>query len=135
VRVSIKIIACVYALLGAAVASQWLYAILFTGMWRTTHGLLDGLVPLGLAYGLVTLRPWARILGLVVSGFLGVAGVAALIMCLGHVLGIDKAVEGSIVDRPIATLISLALLIAFASWQWWVLTRPQARHLFSSTPA
>jgi hypothetical protein len=132
VRVSIKIIACVYALLGAAVASQWLYAVLFTGTRSTTPGLLDGLVPLGLAYGLVTFRPWARALGLVVSGFLGFVGVVGLPLCLGHVLGIYKADGGSIVDRPIATLIFLALLIAFASWQWWVLTRPRARHLFSS---
>ena len=130
--VSIKIIACIYALLGAAVASQWIYAVLFTGTRSTTPGLLDGLVPLGLAYGLVTFRPWARILGLVVAGFLGVAGVVGLPLCLGHVLGIYKADGGSIVDRPITTLIILALLIALASWQWWVLTRPQARLLFSS---
>ena len=130
--VSIKIIACIYALLGAAVASQWIYAVLFTGTRSTTPGLLDGLVPLGLAYGLVTFRPWARILGLVVSGFLVVVGVVGLPLCLGHVLGIYKADGGSIVDRPITTLIILALLIALASWQWWVLTRPQARLLFSS---
>jgi hypothetical protein len=134
VRVEIKIIACVYALLGAASASQWLYAVLFTGTRSTTPGLLDGLVPLGLAYGLVTFRPWGRILGLVVSGFLGFVGIIGLIMCLGHVLGIYKADGGSIVDRPIATLIILALLIAFATWQWWVLTRPQVGHLFSSKP-
>ena len=131
-RVSIKIIACVYALLGAASASQWLYAVLFTGTRSTTPGLLDGLVPLGLAYGLVTFRPWARTLGLVVSGFFGFVGIIGLIMCLGHVLGIYKTDGGSIVDRPIATLVILALLIAFASWQWRVLTRPEARHLFSS---
>ena len=133
-RVSIKIIACVYALLGAASASQWVYAVLFTGTRSMTPGLFDGLLQLGLAYGLVTFRPWARTLGLVVSGFLGFVGVVGLLLCLGHVLAIYKADGGSIVDRPIATLIILALLIAFASWQWWVLTRPQARHLFSSTP-
>ena len=131
-RVSIKIIACVYAVLGAASASQWLYAVLFTGTRSTTPGLLDGLVPLGLAYGLVTFRPWARFFGLVATGFLWFAGVGGLLLCLGHVLGINKAAEGWIVDRPIATLIFLALLIAFASWQWRVLTRPEARHLFSS---
>jgi hypothetical protein len=135
VRVSIKIIACVYALLGAALASQWLYSILFTGTRSTTPGLLDGVLPLGLAYGLVTFRPWARILGLVVSGFLGFVGVVGLLLCLGHVLAIYKADGGSIVDRPIATLIILALLIAFASLQWWVLSRPQVRHLYSSKSA
>jgi hypothetical protein len=132
VRVSIKIIACVYALFGAAAASPWLYSVLFTGTRSTTPGLLDGLVPLGLAYGLVTFRRWARILGLVVSGFLGFVGAVGLLLCLGHVLGIYKADGGSIIDRPIATLIILALLIAFTSWQWWVLTRPQALALFSS---
>jgi len=130
VRVSIKIIACVYALLGATVASQWL----LTGTRSTTAGLLEGMVPLGLAYGLVTFRPWARTLGLVVSGFLGFVGVVGLLLCLGHVQGIHKAEGGSIVDRPIATLTILALLIAFASWQWWVLTRQQARQVFSSKP-
>jgi hypothetical protein len=134
VRLSIKIIACVWALVGAAAASQWLYAVLFTGTRSTTPGLLDGLVPLGLAYGLVTFRPWARILGFVVSGFLGFVGVVGLTLCMGHVLGIYKADGGSIVDRPIATLTILALLIAFASWQWWVLTRQQARQVFSSKP-
>ena len=131
-RVSIKIIACIYALLGAASASQWLYAVLFTGTRSTTPGLLDGLVPLGLAYGLVTFRPWARTLGLVVSGLLGFTGVVGLPLCLGHVLGTHKATGGLIVDWPIATVTILALLIALASWQWWVLTRPQARLLFSS---
>ncbi len=39
-----------------------------------------------------------------------------------------------IVLGPIATLIILALFIAFASWQWRVLTRPHAHQLFSSKP-
>jgi hypothetical protein len=129
--ISIKIIAGIYALLGTASALEWLYAVLFTGTRSTTPGLLDGLVPLGLAYGLVTFRPWARILSLVVCGFLEFVGAIGLLLCLGHVLGIHKAAGGSIVDRPIATLIILALLIAFAAWQWWVLTRPQVKHLFS----
>ena len=130
-RVSIKIIACVYALLGATVASQWL----LTGTRSTTAGLPEGMVPLGLAYGLVTFRPWARTLGLVVSGFLGLTGVVGLPLCLGHVLGIYKASSGLIVDWPIATVIILALLIAFSAWQWWVFSRPQVRHLYSSKSA
>jgi hypothetical protein len=133
--ISIKLIAGIYAVLGTASALEWLYAVLFTGTRSTTPGLLDGLVPLGLAYGLVTYRPWARILGLVVAGFLGLVGVIGLLLCLGHVLAIHKAAGGSIVDRAIATLIILALFIAFAAWQWWVLTRPQVSHLFSSKPA
>jgi hypothetical protein len=28
-----------------------------------------------------------------------------------------------------------AILIAFSAWQWWVLSGPQVRHLFSSKPA
>ena len=130
---SIKAIAGVYALLGVAAAFEWLYAVLYTPA-RTSPGLFECLVSLGLAYGLVTFRPWARTLGLVVSGFLGFVGVVGLPLCLGHVLGIYKADGGSIVDRPIATLIILALLIAFATRQWWVLTRPQVGHLFSSKP-
>jgi hypothetical protein len=134
--ISIRIIAGIYALLGAASAWEWLYAVLFTGTRSTHSGFLDAVVPLGLAYGLVTFRPWARTLGLVISGLIGFVGVLSLILWLGlRLRGIDKRWSGLIVDRPVAALILIALLIAFAAWQWWVLTRPQVHHLFSSKPA
>jgi hypothetical protein len=44
-------------------------------------------------------------------------------------------VTGLIFERPVAALILIALFIAFSAWQWWVLTRPQVVHLFSSKSA
>jgi len=135
VRVSIKIIACVYALIGVAAASQWLYAILIGGRRGISTGLLDGLLPLGLAYGLVTYRPWGRTLGLVFSGLLGFVGGLGLILWLVHVIwGLGEHVSGLIVERPVAAPIVMALLIVLSAWQWWLLTRPQIAQLFSANP-
>jgi hypothetical protein len=120
VRASIKILAYIYALLGVAGALFWLYEVFFVG--DPTAGILNGPWCLGLAYGLVTFRPWARTLGLVTSGLLGFVGVLILI-------------QGLSVERPVASLFLIALFVAFPAWQWWVLTRPQVRHLFSSKPA
>jgi hypothetical protein len=135
VRVSIKIIACVYALIGAAAALQWLYAMLFGGIRGMTTGLADGLLPLGLAYGLVTYRPWGRTLGLVFSGMLGLVGVLGLILWLVHVIwGLDERWSGVIVERPVVVAFVMALLIVFSAWQLWVLTRAQIAQLFSANP-
>ena len=133
-RVSIKIIACFYALLGAVSVSQWVYAVLYIGTWNTSD-LLVGLVPLGLAHGLVTLRHWAQTVGIVFAGLLAGVGVISLILWVMHIMGYLKGGSGLIVDRPVAALIVIALMIAGGAWQWWVLTRPQADHLFSSKPA
>jgi hypothetical protein len=136
VRAKIKIIACIYALLGAAAASEWLYAVLLAGTRGRGSGFLDAVVSLGLAYGLITFRPWARTLGLVIAGLIGFVGVLSLILWLVQVLrGFGDRVTGLIFERPVAALILIALLIAFSAWQWWVLTRPQAVHLFSSKSA
>jgi hypothetical protein len=141
-RASVKIIACVYALFGATLVSQWVYDFLYIPEHRNfwgTSDLIIGLVPLGLAYGMVTFRPWARILGLVYAGLYGFVGVLSPIMWLVNVIrGFDWGSSGLtalIVARPVAGLIISALLIAFSTWQWWVLTRPQVVHLFSSKPA
>jgi hypothetical protein len=120
---------------------QWLYAVLFTGPRHATSDLFVCLLPLGLAYGLVTFRPWAQTLGIVFSGLLCGVGVLSLILWLmlhpwaQHVPGNPKGTSGLIVDGPVAAPIIIALMIAFGAWQWWVLTRPQADHLFSSKPA
>jgi hypothetical protein len=135
VRVSLKIIACIYALLGAAWALGWLYAVLLKG-FDPTDGFLAGPWLLGLAYGLVTFQRWARTLGLVTSGLLGVAGVFGLSQWWQvHVRGGLKGAQGWIVERPVAALFLIALLIAFSAWQWWVFRRPQVRHLYSSKSA
>jgi hypothetical protein len=134
-RVSIKIIACIYALLVAASALFWLYVVLLAGS-DPAEGILAGPWFLGLAYGLVTFRPWARTLGLVTSGLLGAVG--ALILnrwWVMHLQGGLKLPHGLTVERPVAWPILIALFIAFPAWQWWALTRPQVVHLFSSKPA
>jgi hypothetical protein len=129
VRTSLKIIACIYALLGAAAALLWLYAVLRSD---PMEGILGGPWFLGLAYGLVTFRPWARDLGLLTSGLLGVMGVISLIRWWQvHAPGGLKDAQGLIIERPIAAL----FLIAFSAWQWWVFSRPQVRHLYSSKSA
>ena len=122
VRASLKIIAGIYALLGVAGALFWLYNVFFVG--DPTYGILNGPWCLGLAYGLVTFRPWARTLGLATSGLLGVIG--ALILIRWQVVH----VQGGL--RP---LFLIALFIAFPAWQWWVFSRPQVRHLYSSKSA
>jgi hypothetical protein len=135
VRVSIKVIACIYALMGAAAALKWLYDVFFAGA-HPAEGILAGPWLLGLAYGLLTFRPWPRTLGLVTSGLLGVVGVLSLRWWwLAHFRGGLKDVQGLVIERPVAGLFLIALLIAFPAWQWWLFTRPQVRHLYSSKPA
>jgi len=131
-RFGLSVIASVYALFGGTSALQSVYAVLISGSQRSSPGLLDGLIPLFIAYGLFTQRPWARILCLVVSGFLVFVGIAGIVLCLGHVFGFVKADGGLIVDRPGLALASLILLIAFAAWQWWVLSRPVIQAMFCS---
>jgi hypothetical protein len=133
-RFSVTIIASMYAILGAAGASQYVYAVLITGTRQSGPVLLDGLVPLFIAFGLFTLRPWARILSLVISGFLIFTGVVGLLLCLAHVFGFVTANGGSIVDRPGLTIGALILVIVFACWQWWILSRPSIRAMFCSSP-
>jgi hypothetical protein len=135
VHASIKAIACVYALLAVALVSHWVYAVLYIGTWGTSD-LLFALGLLGLAHGLVTFRSWARTIGLVSSALFGVAGISSLIVwMLVHVFRwSSERMTGLIIDRPVAGLIIVALFIAFSAWQWWVLTRPQVGHLFSSEP-
>jgi hypothetical protein len=135
-RASLMIIVSIYALLGAASALEWLYAVLLTGARSTHSGLLDGVVPLTLAYGLATFRPWARILGLVIAGLLGLLGVMSLLLWLVHAVhGLGKGTTGLIVEKPVAALFLIALFFAFSAWQWWVLSRPQVRDLFSPKAA
>ncbi len=134
-RTGVMIAACLYGLAGAALALQWLHALLITGTTAAIPGPLNGLIPLGLTYGLVTFRPWARILGLIVAGFLGFVGVTALAFCLGHVLGIHRAAGGLIVDQPALALGVITALVAFAGWQSWLLTRPSTRDLFAAGTA
>jgi hypothetical protein len=135
VRTSFKIIGCIYALLGAAAALEGLYAVLLTG-FDPTSGLLAGLWFLVVVYALVTFHPWARTLGLVTSGLVGVAGVRSLIWWWQvHVQGGLKEAQGLVVERPVAALFHIALLIAFSAWQWWVFSRPQVRQLYSSKSA
>jgi len=133
-RVSVTIIATVYAIFGAASALQSIYAVLISGSQKSTPGVLDCLVPLFIAFGLFTLRPWARILSLVISGFLIFVGIAGLGLCLAHVFGFVTADGGMIIDRPGLTLGILILLIVFAGWQWWVLSRPSIRAMFCASP-
>ena len=135
VRTSFKIIGCIYALAGAAAAVEGLDAVLHTG-FDPTSGKLAGLWFLVLAYGLLTFHPWARTLGLMTSGLVGVAGVRSLIWWWQvHVQGGLKDAQGLVVDRPVAALFLIALLIAFSAWLWWVFSRPQVRHLYSTKSA
>jgi hypothetical protein len=134
VHTSIKAIACVYALLAVALVAHWAYAVLFIGTWDMSDFLV-ALGLLGLAHGLVTFRPWARTIGLLISGLLGSFGVFGLILWLGvNLHGDKKGWTGLIVDRPVAALILAVLPVAFSAWQWWVLSRPQVRRLYSSMP-
>jgi hypothetical protein len=134
-RVSIKVISGLYAAIGAANAVFWLYAVLFRGVLGSTPGFLDGVIPLATAYGLISFRPWGRSLCLAVAAFEVFAGVLGLVMCLGHVAGIHRADGGMILDRPILTFGILAILLAFAAWQWWLLTRPPVREMFRTNAA
>lgn len=133
-RLSLTINASLYAVFGAASALQLVYAVLISGSQKSAPGLVDGLIPLLIAFGLFTLRPWARILSLVVSGFLLFGGIAGLALCLAHFFGFIGAEAGMIVDRPGQTIGTLVLLIAFAGWQWWVLSRPSIRAMFCASP-
>ena len=84
----------------------------------------------------MTFRSWARTIGLVSSTLFGVAGISSLIVwMLVHVFRwSSERMTGLLIDRPVAGMIIVALYIAFSAWQWWVLTRPQVGHLFSSEP-
>jgi hypothetical protein len=132
-RVSVTIIASVYALIGAANALQSVHALLISGSHNGTPGTLESLVPLFIAFGLFTLRPWARILSIVISGFLIFVGLAGLLLCVAYVFGFVAAEGGMIVDRPGLALGLLILLIVFAGWQWWVLSRPSIREMFCAS--
>ncbi len=130
---SIKAIAGVYALLGVAGALLWLYAVFFIG--DPTYGILNGPWCLGLAYGLVTFRPWARTLGLVTSGLLGAVGVYVLFGWWQVLVRGGHAQNLTVAGGTVAALFVIALLIAFPAWQCWVFSRPQVRHLYSSKSA
>jgi hypothetical protein len=134
---SIKAIAGVYALLGAASALGWLYTVIHEGFdFISVLMAVWWVLIIDLAYGLVRFRPEARTLALVTSGLLGVVGVVGLIRWWQvHVRGGLKDAQGLIVERPVAALFLIALLIAFSAWQWWVFSRPQVRHLYSSKSA
>jgi hypothetical protein len=133
-RFSLTLIAIVYAVFGAAVAMQLAYAVLFVGFQKGGPAFLDSLIPLLIAFGLFTLRPWARVLSLVVSGFLLFVGIVGLLLCVAYLFGFVGADGGMIVDRPMLALGSLILLIAFAGWQWFVLSRPSIRAMFCTGP-
>ena len=98
---SIKAIAGVYALLAVASISHWVYTVLYLGTWGNSD-LIVALVLLALAHGLVTFRPWARTLGLVLSGLFGVTGVLSLIVWVANLLGAFKGAPatGLIIERP-----------------------------------
>jgi hypothetical protein len=133
--VHIKLLACVYALNWAVAAAQSCYEIVFAEARSTTLGPFTAVVGLVLAYGLVTFRPWARILGLLLSGLMGLVAVVSSLFYLWHFLDIQRAAGRVIVEGTFLPLINLVLYTAFAAWQWWVLTHPQVRLLFSSKPA
>jgi hypothetical protein len=133
-RFGLAIIASIYAIFGAAIALQLVHAVLITGSQESRPGLLDGFVPLLIAFGLLTHRPWARIMGLVVSGFLLFVGIIGLGLCLGHVFDLVRADGGLLVDRPGFAVGLLILVIAFAVWQWWVLSSPSIQAMFCSSP-
>lgn len=129
-RLSLAAIASVYAIFGVCGAVQLVYGILISGSSQGGPKLLDSLIPLFLAFGLFTLRPWARILGLIVSGFLLFVGLLGFVFCLGHLLNLHPASGGLILSQPVLAIGSLILLTAFAGWQWWVLSRPSIRSMF-----
>jgi hypothetical protein len=132
-RFGLAVIASVYAVFGAAYGLQSVYAVLISGTEHSTPSMLDSLIPLFIAFGLFTLRPWARILAVVVSGFMIFVGVAGLLLCVAHLFGFVQAASGLIVDRPGLAVGILFLIIAFAAWQWWVLTRPAIQAMFCAS--
>jgi hypothetical protein len=42
---------------------------------------------------------------------------------------------GLIVDQPVVAFVVLGIALAFVSWQWWVLTRPEVAALFRKSGA
>jgi hypothetical protein len=132
-RLSVTIIASVYGIYGLASALQSVYALLIAGSRQTTPGLLESLIPLFIAFGLITLRPWARILTLVISGFLIFVGIVSLVLCVAYAFGFLTPGAGLIVDRPGLAVAWPIALIAFAGWQWWVLSRPSIQAMFCAS--
>jgi hypothetical protein len=129
-RRAIQFIAAVYGLIGAAGALQWLHAVLFAGTDNTSSDLVSAVLLLGLAYGLATFQPWARGLALVISALLGFMGVLSLIVWLGLRAGVFDGASGLIVDRPLLSVLVIAVLLALGYAQWRLLTRPGGRRLF-----
>jgi hypothetical protein len=135
-RLAVKIIAWVYLAAGIAGGFRVVYAILFGGP-RDDVGLAV-LFLLVLGYGLLHFHPLARGVALLLSVPFLFGGVIGLALCIGHVAGLTIAPGTSIGglsldDQPMLEFVVLGVMLAFGSWQLWVLTRPEIAALFKKS--
>jgi hypothetical protein len=133
-RLAAKIIAWVYLAGGAAAGFR---VVLFAGP-RYDLGLVVLFLLLG--YGLLHFHPLARGVALLVSVPFVFGGVIGLALCIGHVAGLTVApgttIGGlSLDDQPMLEFVVLGVMLAFGSWQLWVLTRPDVAALFKKSTA
>lgn len=106
--------------------------------------MLGALVTLGLAVALLRRLPWARraFIALMIAGFVGVLGGAALTPLTFSLLPDAATTEAVNVEDPVAGLIGLlgvlilfaTLLTALFAWAGWKLTTPAVRAEFDRTP-
>ncbi|MCG6656892.1 hypothetical protein HOP52_03745 [Halomonas campisalis] len=106
--------------------------------------IVGALVTLVLALALLQRRPWARpaFVGLMVAGFFGVFGAAALTPMTFGLLPEAATTEAVNPGNPVAGLVgALSLLImaatalvALFAWAGWKLTTPAVRAEFDQTP-
>ena len=135
-RLALKIIAWVYLAGAAADGFRVVYGILFGGP-RDDLG-LGVLFLLLLGYGLLHFHPLARGVALLLSVPFLFGGVIGLALCIGHVAGLTIAPGTSIGrlsldDQPMLEFVVLGVVLAFGSWQLWVLTRPEIAALFKKS--
>jgi hypothetical protein len=136
-RLALKVIAWVYLAAGIAGGFEVVYAILFGGTRNDVGGAVLFLL---LGYGLLHFHPLARGVALLLSVPFLFGGVIGLALCIGHVAGLTIAPGTSIGglsldDQPMLEFVVLGVILAFGSWQLWVLTRPEIAALFKKPSA
>ncbi|WP_404295286.1 hypothetical protein [Halomonas sp.] len=110
----------------------------------TTLLMLGCLVTLALAIALLRRRPWARraFVALMIAGFVGVLGGAALTPLTFGLLPDAATTEAVNAEDPVAGLVGMlgglilvsTLFTALFAWAGWKLTTPAVRAEFEGTP-
>lgn len=131
-RFSVKMIAWVYLAVGITAGFRVVYAILFGGPRDDLGGVVLFVL---LGYGLLHFQPLARGIVLLLSVFALIGFAIGLALCIGHVAGLTIAAGGLIVEKPVLAFVVLGISLAFVSWQWWMLTRPEVAALFKKSGA